>query len=167
MLVSELSVGSALPVLQAVHVTNADPSQALEFSVSVCYHGSAFVVVGTSICVPHLPFISLPVEVAVKQLQMDATARFTVDVSQLPRVRVSISFDQSLQLDFQLHSHLGHKLILEDLHLLQTAFKIIANEVIKDDLIEPNVITLELEAWEGGQGHTEASASASAPAALQ
>jgi len=136
-----------------------------EFHASVCYHGSAFVVVGTSVCVPHLPFISLPVEVAVKELQVDATARFSIDVSQLPRVRVSVTFDPSLQLDFQLHSHLGHKLILEDLHLLQTAFKIVAAEVLKDDIIEPNVIEIELEAWQPGQLQGVA-ASATAPPAL-
>lgn len=108
-------------------------------------------------CVPHLPFVSLPVEIALKDLALDVSAHFRVDLAHLPRVSVTMTLAPDLHLDFDLHTHIGSKLVLEDLHVLQTAFKLVVREILQEEMVSPNNITFELEAW---KPHARAAAAA-------
>jgi hypothetical protein len=146
--VSHLSVGSSLPLLQRVEVTNSDPAAPLEFSASVSYHGSAFVVVGTSVCAPGVPFIQLPVELALKNLTIDATARFTLDLSRLPRVRARISLAPDVHIGLELRTQLGHQLVLQDLEVLQAAAQLVVQKVVREELVEPHFKEVEFDLWE-------------------
>lgn len=132
-----------------------------EFTASIGYNGSAYIAAGTSVCVPHLPFVSLPVEIALKDLALDVSAHFRVDLSHLPRVVVTLTLSPDLHLDFDLHTHFGSKLVLEDLHVLQTAFKLVVREIMHEEMVAPNQITIELEAW---KPHGAAAAAADADA---
>jgi len=159
--VSHLSVGSSLPQLAGVEVTRSDPAGPLEFSVSVSYHGSAFVVVGTSVCAPGVPFIQLPVEIALKNLQLDATARFTLDLSRLPRVRARVSLAPDVAVGLELHTQLGHQLVLQDLDVLQAAFQLVVQEVLREEFVEPHCKEAEFDLWKN-EGETTAVAAAAA-----
>ena len=111
------------------------------------YHGSAYIAAGTSVCVPHLPFVSLPLELALKDVVLDVSAHFRVDLSHLPRIAITVTLSPDLSLDFDLHTHIGSKLVLEDLHVIQTAFKIVVREILQEELVSPNNVTVEIEAW--------------------
>ena len=75
--------------------------------------------VATSVCIPHLSFISLPVEVALKNISLECEAKISVDLAHLPTARVTLTLDPDVHFAFELHTHLGHKLVLEDINVLQ------------------------------------------------
>lgn len=145
--VSQLSVGQSLPILQSVQITHTDPAHPLEFTATLSYCGSACVSVGTSVCIPHLSFISLPVEVALKSVTLECQAKISIDLVHLPTAHITLTLDPDVHFAFDLHTHLGHKLVLEDINVLQTAFQIVAHEVLREEMVEPNVLKFDVDMW--------------------
>jgi hypothetical protein len=151
-LVSDLSIGSSLPIIQSVSIVQADPTQPLVFDLSVSYHGSAYVCVesGLGLNAPIVNLAVLPIELAVKSLQLDFKARVQLDVSALPTVGVTLSLlasDPTPSFDFELHSHIGSSLILSDLHILQTIFQRVLQELMEEQIIQPHAIEFDVKLW--------------------
>lgn len=121
------------------------------FDIRVSYDGSAFVCVesGVGINAPVMNLAVLPIELALKGLRFDFTARVQLDVSALPTVGVSLSLLSSPppSFDFDIHSHIGASLILSDLHILQTIFQRVLQEVIDEQVTQPNTVDFQLKLW--------------------
>lgn len=151
-MVSELSIGSSLPIIQQVNLVQADPAHPLVFDVSCAYHGSAFICIetGLGLNAPIMNLATLPIELAVKSLQLEFKARVQVDASALPAAHVVITLlasDPTPKFDFELHSHIGSALILSDLSTLQMVFQQVLQEVMEDEIIEPNCVEFTVNLW--------------------
>ena len=51
-------------------------------------------------------------------------------------------------IDFELHSHIGAALVLSDLNILQTVIQRTLQEVMEQEIIQPNAIQFEIKLWE-------------------
>jgi hypothetical protein len=81
---------------------------------------------------------------------MNITTRVRIDARELPAVKIQVGLlkdDPIPRIDFQLHTHIGHTLILSDLAILQTIFQRVCQEVLEEKVIEPNNLEVSLQAW--------------------
>lgn len=157
---TDVNFGTVTPVVQDVKVLSWRDHRPVIMEMRVSYAGDAHASVCTEVVlnVRQKSLASLPVEVAISGIELDAVVQVYLHPS-LARPAVSFSFVQRPHVSFKVHSEIGASLALKDLPHLKN---ILLNAIIGSCRVLPEAYTLEMcgvsvEEWFGGGGGDDGS----------